>query len=114
MPRLEQARIAPSRNAGRMTSTFRITKFPRPTFHPQLRLRLGLFAHSSRTVKDIGSQSWLEPEAKPERVVVWEGYKSKRRDGVLWCSMEELDHWGDAIEQQREAWIGTPVELLFR
>jgi hypothetical protein len=37
-----------------------------------------------------------------------------RHDGVLWCSMEELDAWGDALEQQREAWIGRPVEAPFK
>jgi hypothetical protein len=61
----------------------------------------------------IGSEFWQRREKPAERVVVWQGYKYKRRDGILWCTMEELEHWGDALEQQREAWIGTPVESLF-
>lgn len=56
---------------------------------------------------------WQTPDEMSERTVLWKGYEYRRRDGVLWCTMHGVNAWGDALEQQREAWIGTLVEALF-
>jgi hypothetical protein len=64
-------------------------------------------------VQDIGAASSRVPDNPARRTVWHDDFEYMRRDGVLYSKFLGLGDWGDAQEQQREAWIGTPVEVLF-
>lgn len=64
-------------------------------------------------MRDIGSPSARVPDDPARRTVWHEDSEYLRRDGALYSTFLGLGEWGNALEQQREAWIGTPVESLF-